>query len=151
MHACPTACGGGVEPGKECVKVLNEWEIRMLQDWLYMTHSEAKADRPESMGADPASTENKKGDGWDIEEDGRDILSYPKDSNLWIHGRIERLNDVFEKNQNVGKFLGNLRSLTSIITVDPKWEDIEDITKDLWLGKMNWREFVNSLRRFESF
>lgn len=31
----------------------------MLQDWFYVTHSEAKADRPEFMGADQASTENK--------------------------------------------------------------------------------------------
>ncbi|KAG2060958.1 hypothetical protein BDR06DRAFT_966778 [Suillus hirtellus] len=100
-------------------------------DWFYIMHSEAKTDRPEFMGADPASTENKKGDGWDIEEDGRDILSYPEDSNLWIHGHIERLND----------FLGDLHSITSIITMDPKWKDIKDTMKDLWLGKMNWREF----------
>lgn len=35
--------------------------------------------------------------GWEIEEDGRDILSPPEDANLWIHGRIEGLDDTFEK------------------------------------------------------
>jgi hypothetical protein len=47
------------DPGEECVKVLNEWKVRMLRDWFYMTHSEAKADGPEFMCADPVSAENK--------------------------------------------------------------------------------------------
>lgn len=45
------------------------------------------------------------------------------------------------------QFLGDLRSLAGIITVNPEWEDIEEAAKDLWLGKIIWREFVSSLRR----
>jgi hypothetical protein len=47
------------DPGEERVKVLNEWKVRMLRDWFYMTHSEAMADGPEFMCADPVSAENK--------------------------------------------------------------------------------------------
>jgi hypothetical protein len=47
------------DPGEEHVKVLNEWKVRMLRDWSHMTHSEAKADGPEFMCADPVSAENK--------------------------------------------------------------------------------------------
>ncbi|KAG1879263.1 uncharacterized protein F5891DRAFT_991503, partial [Suillus fuscotomentosus] len=88
-----------VEPGEERVNILNEWKVRMLRDWFYMTHSEAIADGPEFMCADPASTQNKAffERGWEIEEDGRNILSPPEDANLWIHGRIEGLDETFEK------------------------------------------------------
>ncbi|KAG2045668.1 hypothetical protein BDR06DRAFT_978046, partial [Suillus hirtellus] len=211
-----------IEPGEECVKSLNEWKVRMLRDWFDMTHSEAKADGSEFMRADPASIENKAffERRWEIEDDGSDILSPPADPNLWIHGRIEGLDDIFEKTikpqafQEISKpsqffktryekganlparwhegheprpffwsikqcdwfckgndywnspidllhyvlstdpvyhdleqFLGDLRSLAGIITVNPEWEDIQEAAKDLWLGKIIWREFVSSLRR----
>jgi hypothetical protein len=45
--------------GMERVNVLNEWKVRMLRDWFYVTHSEAMADGPEFMCADPVSSENK--------------------------------------------------------------------------------------------
>ncbi|KAG1847013.1 hypothetical protein DFJ58DRAFT_843330 [Suillus subalutaceus] len=208
------------EPGEECVKVLNEWKVRMVRDWFYTTHSEAKADGPEFLHADPVSLENKAffEMRWDIEEEGRDIMSLPADTNLWIHGRIEGFDDAFEKTikpqsfeemskpsqffetryeegaklpsrwhegheprplfwsikqwdwfrndywnapidllryvlvtepayHDVGQFLSDLRSLSSIISINPNWQDIEANAKDLWLGKMIWRKFVGSLRR----
>lgn len=42
--------------------------------------------------------------------------------------------------------MGDLRSLSGIISLDPDLEDIEAATEDLWLGKMIWKEFVVSLR-----
>ncbi|KAG1785197.1 uncharacterized protein HD556DRAFT_1450948 [Suillus plorans] len=45
-----------VEPGEERVNILNEWKVQMLRDWFYVTHSEAIADGPEFMCADPVST-----------------------------------------------------------------------------------------------
>jgi hypothetical protein len=47
---------------------------------------------------------------------------------------------------NVKQFLGDLRSLSGIISLDPDLEDIEAATEDLWLGKLIWKEFVVSLR-----
>ncbi|KAG1819397.1 hypothetical protein DFJ58DRAFT_850203 [Suillus subalutaceus] len=206
------------DPGEERVKVLNEWKVRMVRDWFYMTYSEAEADGPEFLHADPVSLENKAffERKWDIEEEGRDIMSLPADTNLWIHGRIEGFDDAFEKTikpqsfeemskpsqffetryeegaklpsrwhegheprplfwsikqwdwfrndywnapidflryalvtepayHDVGQFLGDLRSLSGIISLNPNWQDIEANAKDLWLGKMIWREFVDSL------
>ncbi|KAG1847011.1 hypothetical protein DFJ58DRAFT_843328 [Suillus subalutaceus] len=206
------------DPGEERVKVLNEWKVRMVRDWFYMTYSEAEADGPEFLHADPVNLENKAffERKWDIEEEGRDIMSLPADTNLWIHGRIEGFDDAFEKTikpqsfeemskpsqffetryeegaklpsrwhegheprplfwsikqwdwfrndywnapidflryalvtepayHDVGQFLGDLRSLSGIISLNPNWQDIEANAKDLWLGKMIWREFVDSL------
>ncbi|KAG2060986.1 hypothetical protein BDR06DRAFT_966798 [Suillus hirtellus] len=83
-----------MEPGEERVNILNKWKVQMLWDWFYMTHSEAIADGPKFICADPDSTQNKA---FSKEEDGWDILSPPEDANLWIHGRIKGLDDTFEK------------------------------------------------------
>ncbi|KAG2046976.1 hypothetical protein BDR06DRAFT_1014282 [Suillus hirtellus] len=208
------------EPGEERVKILNEWKVRMLRDWFDMTHSEAMSNGPEFMRADPASIENKAffESDWEIEEDGINILSPPADPNLWIHGRIEGLEDEFERiikpqaleelqkpsqffktrykkgtklperwhegneprpffwsikqwnwfcegndywdapidllhyvlitepaYHEVDQFLGDLRSLSKIISENPNLENIDGAARDLWLGKIIWREFVEIL------
>ncbi|KAG2060967.1 hypothetical protein BDR06DRAFT_966784 [Suillus hirtellus] len=92
-----------IKPSEECMKSLNEWKVWMLWDWFDMTHSEAKADGSEFMCADPARIENKAffERRWEIEDDGSDILSLQADPNLWIHGHIKGLDDIFKKQLNL--------------------------------------------------
>ncbi|KAG2121486.1 hypothetical protein DEU56DRAFT_918172 [Suillus clintonianus] len=105
--------------GEERVLILDEWKIRASRDWFNLSFERALAEGSKFLEADPTRPENKTffgvfaifvdlalattykvhvEQGWNIDEDNKDLLSPPDDQMMnWLKGEVEGLDDVFEE------------------------------------------------------
>lgn len=102
-------------PGAECVHTLNEWKIRLSRDWFNVTYAELLDGDDQFLCADPIRPENKSFFGefflfarsssyevvlylemnWNLDDEGKGLLSLPDDLGDWFDGDVRGLNQTF--------------------------------------------------------
>ncbi|KAG2029990.1 hypothetical protein BDR03DRAFT_987380 [Suillus americanus] len=89
-------CGTSM-PGPERVHTLDEWKIRMSRDWFNITYEEVSRADIAFLNADPIRPENRDffEMDWNIDEEGKGLLSLPEDLAEWFDGNIAGLNEMF--------------------------------------------------------
>ncbi|KAG1725963.1 hypothetical protein EDB19DRAFT_1833583 [Suillus lakei] len=75
----------------ESIPILDEWKTHWSHDWLPALEPDSSRQIPSSW-----KTERFLGD-WNIADEGKGLLSPPADTAEWIGGKIEGLEEMFEK------------------------------------------------------
>ncbi|KAG2028767.1 hypothetical protein BDR03DRAFT_1019367 [Suillus americanus] len=85
LELVDSLCGTSM-PGPERVHTLDEWKIRMSRDWFNITYEEIPSDLKTKIFFEMD---------WNIDEEGKGLLSLPEDLAEWFNGNIAGLNEMF--------------------------------------------------------
>lgn len=117
-------------PGRERVRTLDEWKVRLSRDWFNITCEEVPGEDIAFLKMDPIAPENRRFFGefilrgrvvalvhstivethWDIDDEGKGLLSVPEDLAEWFDGEIDGLDEMFKdvlKPQALAALKGN--------------------------------------------
>ncbi|KIK40039.1 hypothetical protein CY34DRAFT_107951 [Suillus luteus UH-Slu-Lm8-n1] len=117
------------------ILLINVWKLWLKEEEKVLKLKEKKmataCQAACGGGADPVSSENKAFCG----------------HNYWetLIGFFHYVLITEPEYYNINQFLGDLHSLYIITLENPNWEDIEASARDLWLGILIWREFVEHM------